>query len=121
MVEFESLMADWNLHILEVLVHDLIGQKRADIAALCRRYRVHHLDLFGSAVGASFDVDRSDIDVLVEFIDHPEVDRFDCYFGLKEGLEQLFGRAVDVVSISSLRNPYFRARVMQTKEELYAA
>ncbi len=42
-------------------------------------------------------------------------------FGLKEGLERLLGRAVDVVSAMSIRNPYFRDRVMQTREPLYAA
>jgi predicted nucleotidyltransferase len=40
---------------------------------------------------------------------------------LKEGLESILGRHVDVVVESSIRNPYFRQRVMATKELLYAA
>jgi predicted nucleotidyltransferase len=48
-------------------------------------------------------------------------DYFDTYFTLKEGLERLLGRAVDVVRITSIRNPYFRDQVMRTRESLYAA
>jgi hypothetical protein len=103
-------------------VHALIEARRPDIAALCRRLGIRHLDVFGSAAGDSFDVDTSDVDVLVEFdADRPGFDYFNTYFGLKEGLEQLLGRAVDVVSVTSIRNPYFRDRVMRTKESLYAA
>jgi predicted nucleotidyltransferase len=79
------------------------------------------MDLFGSAVGSTIDIEHSDIDVLVEFADLSNVDRFDSYFGLKEDLEQLFGRPVDLVSSAGLRNPYFRQQVLQTREELYAA
>lgn len=43
------------------------------------------------------------------------------YFDLKESLEQILGRPVDVVSATSIRNPYFRDQVMRTREKLYAA
>ncbi len=37
-------------------MHPLIQEKRADIAVLCRRYRVRHLEVFGSAArGDDFD------------------------------------------------------------------
>ena len=39
----------------------------------------------------------------------------------KEGLEDIFGRPVDVVSVTGIRNPYFRDEVMRTRELLYAA
>lgn len=45
----------------------------------------------------------------------------DRYFGLLEGLEQLFGRPVDLVVASAIRNPYFRESVERTKALLYAA
>jgi hypothetical protein len=48
-------------------MHPLIQEKRADIAALCRRYRVRHLEVFGSAArGDDFDLASSDADFLVE-------------------------------------------------------
>ena len=56
----------------------------------------------------------------MEFEDQPGRDRFGSYFALKEGLERIFGRPVDLVVNSALRNPY-STRVMRTRELLYAA
>lgn len=102
-------------------MHEMIKQKRAEIEALCRRWGIRRLDLFGSAVGGSFDPDSSDVDVLVEFDIQQGFDYFGTYFGLKEGLERILGCPVDVVSATSIRNPYFRDQVMRTRETLYAA
>jgi uncharacterized protein len=44
-----------------------------ELRALCRRFRVRRLDLFGSAARGDFDPIHSDIDFLVEFDrEHPE-------------------------------------------------
>jgi predicted nucleotidyltransferase len=103
-------------------MHPLIEARRAEIERLCRRLDVRRLDVFGSVVGDAFDLDTSDVDVLVEFDDSQTgFDYFGTYFSLKEGLERLLGRAVDVVSITSIRNPYFRDQVMRTRQPLYAA
>lgn len=102
-------------------MHQMIEQKRAEITALCRGLGIRRLDLFGSAVGDSFDPDSSDVDVLVEFDAQSGFDYFGTYFGLKEGLEQILGYPVDVVSATSIRNPYFRDQVIRTRETLYAA
>jgi len=82
---------------------------------------VRRLDLFGSAVGTAFDVDSSDVDVLVDFAVGPGFDYFSTYFDLKEGLERILGRPVDLVSATSIRNPYFKQQVLDTRELLYAA
>jgi uncharacterized protein len=103
------------------VMHAIIEARLGEIGDLCRRLGVRRLDLFGSAVGDSFDPDSSDVDVLAEFDVRPGSDHFGAYFGLKEGLERILGRPVDVVSASNLRNPYFRERVIQTREPLYAA
>jgi hypothetical protein len=68
-----------------------------------------------------FDLVSSDVDILVEFDVRPGFDYFGSYFALKEGLERIFDRQVDLLSGSSIRNPYFRQNVMRTKEQLYAA
>ncbi|MEV0678376.1 nucleotidyltransferase domain-containing protein [Actinosynnema sp. NPDC050436] len=102
-------------------MHEIIAAKRPEVEDLCRAVGVRRLDVFGSAVGDSFDVVSSDVDVLVEFDAGPGFDHFGSYFALKEGLERIFGRPVDLVSGSSIRNPYFRQRVMATREQLYAA
>ena len=46
---------------------------------------------------------------------------FTTYFALKEGLEAILRRPVDVVSIDRLENPYVRQSVLAQREELYAA
>jgi uncharacterized protein len=107
---------------LEVtVVHASVESKRHEIEDLCRELSVRRLDVFGSAVGDRFDPQSSDVDVLVEFDVGPKFDYFGRYFDLKEGLERILGRPVDLVTASSIRNPYFKQRVMETREALYAA
>jgi uncharacterized protein len=100
---------------------DLIEQHRAELADLCRRYRVRTLEVFGSAADGTFDQARSDLDFLVEFLPEAAEGIFDGYFDLKEALSQLFGREVDLVMPRAIRNPYFLKAVNQQRKVLYAA
>lgn len=101
-------------------MNEIIESKSAALAALCRRYGVRRLDVFGSATTGAFDPRRSDLDFLVEFDSNP-AQLFDRYFGLKEALEALYGRNVDLVSVGALRNPYFIEAVNKTRQLVYAA
>ncbi len=98
-----------------------LHEHQDEVVELCRRFGVRRLDVFGSATGSEFDPARSDIDFLVELEPPVGTSRFDAFFGLKEGLEALFGRPVDLVDPSALKNPYFAAMVEHTRQELYAA
>jgi uncharacterized protein len=98
-----------------------IDDHRAALEELCRRYRVRRLFLFGSAARDDFDARRSDIDLLVEFEAMRDGGYADAYFGLREALEALFEREVDLVSLASVRNPYIRADIERTRTLLYAA
>jgi uncharacterized protein len=106
-------------HNDRVTVHPVVESKRAEIAALCRELGVRRLDIFGSAVTEHFDTDRSDVDVLVE-VEQEQLTMAN-YFALRNGLQRILGRDVDVLDIGSLRNPYVRSEVMATREVLYAA
>lgn len=99
---------------------DLIERHRDEVAALCRDAGARRLDLFGSATRADFDPTASDLDFLVEFDDLPPAEYAGAYFTLKERLESLFGRTVDLVTTSSLENPYFRRRVLAERHPVYA-
>lgn len=102
-------------------MHASVEQHRAAIEDLCRRYGVRTLDVFGSATRDDFDEARSDVDFLVEFGSRPpEMSALRQYFGLKEDLEQLLGRSVDLVS-GRVENPYLRRSVEADRELLYAA
>lgn len=100
---------------------DIVVNHRAELVQLCERYQVARLELFGSAAGASFDPEGSGLDFLVEFADLTPAGFSDAYFGLLASLEDLFGRQVDLVVFSAVRNPYFRMAIDATRVELYAA
>lgn len=98
----------------------LVSHKN-ELSALCRRYAVKSLYLFGSAVGDDFN-NQSDFDFLVSFQDALDpVVYADNYFALKKELERLLGRRVDLITERSLSNPYFIADLEQTRQLLYAA
>lgn len=78
-------------------------------------------DVFGSAASGAFDIASSDVDILIDFETVHDFDHFGSYFALKEGLERIFDRPVDLVVSGSIRNPYFRQQVMDSKETLYTA
>ncbi len=101
-------------------MHPVVETKRDEIAELCREFGIRRLDVFGSAVGQDFDVERSDVDVLVEF-GTDDVGGLRTFFAPKDGLERILCRPVDVVSARAVRNPYFRAQVLATREYLYAS
>ena len=83
---------------------------------LCRLLRVQELELFGSATRDDFSLD-SDIDVLVKFEGKTQL--FSRYFDLKEGLEQIFGRRVDVVMPEAISNPIFREQIEKERTLIY--
>jgi predicted nucleotidyltransferase len=101
---------------------DEIELHRQELRELCRRFYVRRLDLFGSAARGDFDPEHSDIDFLVEFDrEHPEGLSFNTYFGLKEALEALLGRPVDLVESGAVRNPYLKASIDSSREPLFEA
>ena len=99
-----------------------IAQHSAELRAICQRFHVRRLDLFGSAARADFDPAKSDLDFLVEF-DRSNRDALSLrtYFGLKEALEKLFGRPVDLVEPGAMRNPYLKAGIEGSRERVFEA
>jgi predicted nucleotidyltransferase len=91
-----------------------INEKRDDLAVICRRFGVARLEVFGSAArGGDFDPDRSDIDFLVTFNPAARND-LAAFADLKEELEGLLGRPVDLVereAVESSRN-FIRRRAI---------
>ncbi len=47
------------------------------------------------------------MDILVEFNDSADLDYIDSFFGLREGLDQLLNRPVDLITTTSIHNPYW--------------
>ncbi len=101
--------------------NSLLCKNRAGLKALCKKYHVSRLEVFGSAVRDDFDPQHSDLDLLVEIDSTVSSSYFDDYFGLREALESLLERQVDLLSIDALENPYFIERIANERETLYAA
>ena len=98
-----------------------IAQHRSGLAAICQRYRIHRLDVFGSAARAdNFDATNSDADFLVEFDTDMPVG-LDIFFGAKADLEKLLGRGVDLVEPGAIRNPFALASINRSRESVYVA
>lgn len=98
-----------------------IEQHRAEIIALCEEFGIERLELFGSAATEAFDPEHSDVDFLVvypEGFDYgPWGSRVD---ELRERLEYVLGRDVDLVVLRWVDNPYVRRSIEQQRTLLYA-
>jgi predicted nucleotidyltransferase len=90
---------------------------RPQIAELCQRYGIAELDLFGSTARGEARPD-SDVDIL--YVRQPGNDLGMRYFELKDDLERLFGRSVDLVPRDGL-HWIIRDDVLAEAKELYAA
>lgn len=102
-------------------MHPAIAQHRSGISAICQRYHISRLEVFGSAARADdFNPASSDVDFWVEFA--PDVrPSLATFFGAKADLEQLLGRGVDLVEPGAVRNPYILASINRNREAIYAA
>ncbi|MGD1016559.1 MAG: nucleotidyltransferase domain-containing protein [Roseiarcus sp.] len=103
-------------------MHADIAEKRQDLIALCRRYGVERLEVFGSAArGVDFDPARSDADFLVTFSPETRND-LSAFADFKEELEALLGRPVDLAereAIEASRNTIRRRRILAEAETVY--
>jgi uncharacterized protein len=102
-------------------MHAVIAAKKEDLIALCRRFDVAHLEIFGSAARAvDFDPDASDVDPLVEFHRNSPLPAVEQFFGLAEALKQLLGRPVDLLESGAIRNPFVLEGISGSRELVYA-
>ena len=95
-----------------------IAVPREKVEAFCRRWKIAELSLFGSALREDFRSD-SDIDILVSFAEDADWDLFD-WVNMIEELKVIFGREVDLVEKTSLRNPFRRHYILNNQKVIYA-
>jgi nucleotidyltransferase len=98
----------------------LIEMNLQRILELCRMHKVKTLSVFGSILTDRF-TDSSDVDLLVDFepVDHDTFDYVSNYFSLRDALELLFGRKVDLIEYGNNLNPIFKALVDKKKQLIY--
>lgn len=88
------------------------------ISSFCNKHHIRKFALFGSILREDFGP-QSDVDVLVEF-DPDHVPGL-AFIAMQQELAELFGRTVDLVTTSSLRNPFRRQEILATQHVIHAA
>jgi predicted nucleotidyltransferase len=91
---------------------------KPEVERICQSLPVKRLGLFGSALTSDFSP-NSDVDVLVIFDSDENIDLFNKYFELKEQLEKVFDRDVDLVVDKKFRNPVLRESIDRTRTVIY--
>jgi uncharacterized protein len=92
-----------------------------EIIRFCRRWQVHELALFGSALRPDFGPE-SDVDVLVSFHERAYWGLFD-HVQMRLDLEAIFKRKVDLVTRRALeqtQNGLLREHILKTAKVIFA-
>ena len=79
--------------------------KQADIAALCRRFGVSRLEVFGSASVGVLEPASSEYDFIARFAPQPGVSMGRRFVGFSDALEALLERKVDLMTDARSRTP----------------
>ena len=79
-----------------------IALHREELQALCRRFHVQR-STYSARQRVAISIRRKN------------------FLGLKQSLETLFGRSVDLVESSAVRNPYVKASIERSREPVFAA
>src|SRR3972149_3289104 len=98
-----------------MIIKEQISNRLEDFKNLCGNHKVKYLYAFGSSVTDKFDTEKSDIDLLVQLYDTDPIDRGEYLISLWDTFENFFHRKVDLLTESSLKNPFLRRSIDSTK------
>ena len=92
--------------------------KGKELETLCKKNKVKSLFVFGSVIREDFN-QNSDIDLVVDFDESDPFKYTDLYFNLKNKLENLYKRQVDLIEERAIKNRFFKKELDNTKIKLY--
>jgi hypothetical protein len=95
-----------------------LNQHIDQIREACSINQVKRLFAFGSVTRNALN-DNSDIDLVVEIDESDPITYTDHYFDLKEKLEKLFNRPIDLLEEKAIKNPFLRSEIDKTKVLIY--
>ena len=104
---------------MSMVIKDEILKRKADFLALCLGHNVKYLYAFGSSTTNHFDYNKSDIDLIVEIYETDPVSKGEAIMSLWDLFENFFNRKVDLLTESSLRNPYLINSLNKSKVLIY--
>jgi predicted nucleotidyltransferase len=100
-------------------MHYIIENHLSELQEICKSYNVKRLYVFGSLGNDTFDINRSDVDLIVELNEKNPIERGETLMILWNKFEDLFGRNVDLLSNTNVRNPYLQQGIDATKKIIY--
>jgi len=97
-----------------------LGKYKVKLTNICEdNQAINKLYLFGSALTPRFNEETSDIDMLVETADILPEEKGEKLMLLWDDLELLFNRKIDLLTENSLRNPFLKKEIEQTRKLIY--
>ena len=114
-----SWQGDIHMETIEKLQKNGIFLDYNDTIKLCKKYYIVELSIFGSSIRDDF-TQNSDVDILVSFEQNSKITIFDI-IELENEFSKLVNRKVDVVEKEALKNPIRKAKILSTREIIYAA
>jgi len=102
-----------------MVIRKIINDKKAEFENICQSHRVQKLYAFGSSVSDKFDHSISDIDLLVEMEIEDPMEKGELLMNFWDRLEEFFERKVDLLTPSSIKNPFFNENIEATKVLIY--
>jgi len=111
-----------NHSISQVNIYNRLGVTPADLEEFCRRWDIAELSIFGSVLRNDFRPD-SDIDILISYAPGKSKGLL-AQVRIKDELEKLAGREVDVItkkSIEQSRNRLRRKEILGSAQVIYVA
>lgn len=102
-----------------MVIREKILKDKINFVNLCKLHKVKYLFAFGSSTTDQFDQEKSDIDLLVELDVADPIERGEKLISLWDTFELFFHTKVDLLTESSIRNPYLRKNIDATKVLIY--
>ena len=99
---------------------NIIDQHSEQLQKLCNDHMVDQMFVFGSVLTEDFN-DNSDIDFLVKFGKVDPYSYFENLLDLKENLESVLFRKVDILEMQAVKNPYLKKSIDNNKLLIYGS
>ncbi|MVM38711.1 nucleotidyltransferase domain-containing protein [Spirosoma sp. HMF3257] len=101
------------------MIHPFLANQLPAVTRILKENGVKRAYAFGSVCTDQF-TETSDVDLLIGFDANLDpVSYGENYFTIAHALESVLNRPVDLVTERSVKNPYFLARLEQTKTTIY--
>jgi predicted nucleotidyltransferase len=106
-------------YLSEMNLRDSISQNSNEFLLICKSHDVKTLYAFGSSINTKFLDETSDIDLLIDIDTKDPIKRGENLIDLWDKFEKFFQRKVDLLTISSIKNPILRKSIDSSKLLIY--